>query len=387
MSEQHPLRIAGIVVAAAAAVVGFAPAASAATPSVIYVSPGPAGPPPPSPVVGSCPTTQVHSIQWAVDHVASSGTVVVCAGVFREKVDILDNITLRGLPYATIDAAGLSYGIGIGQEYVTVTGMTVENAGAGLGDCQAYDGAPQCDGILTAAYPPDPFTSGHLTITHNVLVGNRFAGIDVNDTHDSLVSNNVSAGNGIGINVDDNVSSDIQFPVHDNAIIGNSVANNTGAGIRVADSAGGGNPQYNGILNTQVRDNTLTGNGGPGILLAAPKSGGMLKNNVFSGNRASGNGGAGFALRVHVGNAQVTGDSVNGNDFGANRSSGNYGDTRNTAIYLGSASPLSVTVRNNRIHDDYYGFFVAGPVTVLRSGNVFTDVTNAFHQIGTYAGS
>jgi hypothetical protein len=30
---------------------------------------------------------------------------------------------------------------------------------------------------------------------------------------------------------------------------------------------------------------------------------------------------------------------------------------------------------------------VAGPVTVLRSGNVFTDVTNAFHQIGTYAGS
>jgi len=56
-------------------------------------------------------------------------------------------------------------------------------------------------------------------------------------------------------------------------------------------------------------------------------------------------------------------------------------DTQTTGIYLGSFSPQTITVTGNQIHDDSYGIFVSGPVTVTGKHNKFHHVTQ---KIGTF---
>jgi parallel beta-helix repeat protein len=393
MNAKKLVRTAGVATTAAVAVLGFQSAATAGTPttgyghSTVYVSPPLLLPQlaVPSGDAVPCKHTTIHSIQQAVTTVGPGSTVVVCPGVYDEEVDITQTLTLRGLPGATIDASNQSYGVGIGAPHVTVTGLTVRNAGVGL----APTSGALADGIVTASLPRTvedaspllvaPGIGNYATITNNTVTGNLGAGIDVNSTRGSLIQNNHADGNGIGINV----NTDLGVPVRDNKIIGNTANGNlNGCGIAVADHSGAGD------IGNLIKNNVANGNGlpagGAGILLAEPTSGGILKDNTFVGNSASGNGHSGFELHVHVPDAHVSGNSVVGNNFGINNGGGDDGDPDYTGIYLGSATPMSIVVKNNHVHDDINGIFQAGQVNAIRSGNTFTGVLHPFVCVPTY---
>jgi nitrous oxidase accessory protein NosD len=386
MNVKRFVRCAGVTTTAAVAVLGFQSAANATTPSTVYVSPqiiytAAAAASLPAGYAVPCTHTAVHSIQQGVSAVATGGTVVVCPGVYPEEVDIRKTLTLRGLPGATIDASGQNYGVGIGANYVTVTGLTVRNAGVGT----APNDADLGDGIVTASLIDYPKIGNFATITNNTVTGSVAglvgSGIDVNSSRGGLIQNNHAVGNGIGINV----ANDLGYPVRDNKIIGNIANGNlVGCGIALADHTGAG------VINNLVKNNTANGNGlpagGAGVLLATPAPGGILKDNAFVGNSASGNGHSGFELHVHVPDAHVTGNSVVGNNFGINNGGTDFGDPDYTGIYLGSASPMSIVVKNNHVHDDINGIFQAGPVTTVRSGNTFTGVVHPFVSTPIYTG-
>src|ERR1700753_1026355 len=110
------------VVGTAAALPLLAGGAASARTSTVYVSPpGSAGG-----ADHSCASAAYQSVQAAVGSVPSGGTVVVCAGTYRESVTVTKPIRLEGRRGATIDAAGHSYGVGVAAPYVTVSGLTVE---------------------------------------------------------------------------------------------------------------------------------------------------------------------------------------------------------------------------------------------------------------------
>lgn len=378
MPNHRLVRTAGVVATAAVAVLGFQSAANASAPTTVYVSPPtvtsfavPAG------SAVQCTHTAVHSVQQGVSMVATGGTVIVCPGLYSEEVDITRTLTLRGLAGATIDASGQSYGVGIGAAHVTVTGLTVRNAGVGADP----NSGPLGDGIVTVSLAGYPRIGNYATITKNTVTGNLGGGIDVNSSRGGLIQANHADGNGIGINV----SNDLAYPVRDNKIIGNTANRNlSGCGIALADRSGAG------VIHNLVKNNVANGNGlpagGAGVLLATPTPGGILKDNAFVGNKASGNGHSGFELHVHPSDAVVTGNSVVGNDFGINNGGGDYGDSDYTGIYLGSASPMSIVVKDNHVHDDINGIFQAGPIHSVRSGNTFTHVVHPFVSTPTYAG-
>jgi nitrous oxidase accessory protein NosD len=324
-----------------------------------------------------CQHTSVHSIQQGVNRVAAGGKVVVCPGTFYETVDIRRTITLQGLKGATLDAYGFSYGIGIGANHVTVTGMTVKDAGQGTDPATG----PLGDGIVTASLAGYPKIGNYATITSNTLTANLGGGIDVNSSRGGLIQGNHADGNGIGINV----ANDLSYPVRDNKIIGNTANGNlTGCGIALADHTGAG------VIDNLVKNNVANRNGlpagGAGVLLATPTPGGILVGNQFVGNKASGNGHSGFELHVHVPDAHISGNTVVGNDFGTNNSGGDFDDPDTTGIYLGSASPMSIVVKDNHVHDDVNGIFQAGPITSHRSGNTFTNVAHPFVSQPAYSG-
>jgi parallel beta-helix repeat protein len=379
MNVKRLVRCAGVTTTAAVAVLGFQTAASASAPSTVYVSQQLEVAAAPLLVsgYGGCQSATVHSIQQGVQMVATGGTVIVCPGTYLGQVDIRKTLTLKGVSNPTLEAKDYSYGIGIGADHVTVTGMRVVDAGVNTDPQSGALG----DGIVTASLVDYPKIGNYATITNNTVTSNMGAGIDVNSSRGTLVQNNHADGNGIGINL----NTDLTYPVRDSRIIGNTANDNVvGCGIAVADHTGSG------IIGNLVKNNTANGNGlpagGAGVLLAEPSPGGVVRNNSFVGNSASGNGHSGFELHIHVSDAHVSGNSVTGNNFGTNNSGGDYGDPDTTGIYLGSASPMSIVVKNNHVHDDTNGIFQAGPVTTLRSGNTFTDVTHPFVSTPTYAG-
>ena len=90
--------------------------------------------------------------------------------------------------------------------WVTVSGLTVENAS------NTSDNAP-ADGIITAGFVDDvPTPANHVTITGNTVKDNVGSGIDINSTSYSVASKNVAIGNGVGINMSDDLGARIPQP-------------------------------------------------------------------------------------------------------------------------------------------------------------------------------
>jgi parallel beta-helix repeat protein len=400
-----PLRIIGVLVAAGATVLGVQPSASAHDHSTVVVSAGGGG--------DDCRHPDATSIQQGVSLARPGGTVLVCAGTYKESVTITTpRLTLRGRHGATIDATGQSYGIGIGADNVTVTGMTVHNAGNGLvtpETAQAICGSPPnngvpqplCAGIVTFVVGQQgPVPGNYLTITENRLTGNAGFGIDVVSTKRSLIEDNEADRNGVvGINVVD----DLNVPVRDNRIVGNDASDNrSGCGIALASHSGAG------VIGNLVKDNEADrnglANGGAGVLLATPTPGAVVKDNTLTENSASGNGHAGVEVHIHVGqnatdqngnpaptpNADVSGNRIIGNDLGRNNRLGDFGTDspiKTVGVYIGSNSPLTIVVKGNDIHDDDIGIFQAGKqvTTVRPDANRFRHVGQPFVAITAFA--
>ncbi|HVX19679.1 MAG TPA: right-handed parallel beta-helix repeat-containing protein [Acidimicrobiales bacterium] len=315
----------------------------------------------------SCATAKYASIQAAVEATSAGGTVIVCPGTFPGGVTIDRQLTLQGLPGAVIDADGAPYGVGVAASYSKVLGLTIEHA-------TASEETPG-DGIVTAGFTEQGFqVADHVTIVGNHLVDNGGAGIDIQSSSYNTVVNNDSEWNGIGINVSD----DLGAPSSHNVIQSNVASNNPGGcGIVLADHSGAG------IFSNIVVGNTADNNGlgtpsapegssGSGIILAGGAGG--VYGNTVAGNTFDGNGHAGIALHGHAPGMNFSGNVLSGNSIGTNNLRQDFMDPETTGIYLGDASPLSIVVSGNKIHDNEYGIFTAGQVTLIGS-NTFTNVS------------
>ena len=343
----------GIVGGAAALPALTAGTASAAT-STVYVSPsGSAGA-----ADHSCASAAYQSVQAAAGDAPAGGTVIVCGGTYDESVTVTKPIRLEGLRGATIDAAGQPYGVGVAAPYVTVSGLTVENASVG---------GTLADGIVTAGLVNGAMVpANHVTITGDVTKDNDGSGIDLNSTSGSAAFGNVSTGNSVGINVSD----DFGQPAADNRVSANDTSYNPGGcGIALADHTGKG--IFGNVVNGNVSDDNGLGtpsapnaSAGSGVILAAPAAGGVY-DNLIAGNTFDGNGHAGFDVHAHSPELNFSGNVVTGNRIGVNNLRTSEGDPDTTGVYLGDASPLTITVAGNVISGDHVGVFAAGgPVTV-----------------------
>jgi nitrous oxidase accessory protein NosD len=327
---------------------------ASATTSTVYVSPsGSAGA-----ANYSCASAAYHSVQAAVSAAPAWGTVIVCAGTYDESVTVTRSIRLQGRRGATIDAAGQPYGVGVAAPYVTVSGLTVENASVG---------GTLADGIVTAGLVNGTMVpANHVTITGNVTKDNDGSGIDLNSTSDSAAFGNLSTGNAVGINVSD----DFDKAASRNRISGNVTSDNPGGcGIALADHTGKG--IFGNVVSGNVSDDNGLGtpsapnaSAGSGVILAAPAVGGVY-DNVIDGNTFDGNGHAGFDVHAHSPGLNFSGNVVTGNRIGVNNLRTSEGDPDTTGVYLGDASPLTIKVFGNVISGDHFGIFAAGgPVTV-----------------------
>src|ERR1700759_3544317 len=145
---------------------------ASARPANVYVSPGAHWGAPDR----SCRSAAFSSIQRAVESVPWGGTVVVCRGVYPTSVTVDRRVNLRGERGAVINAWGRAYGVGVATSWVTVSGLTVENAS------DTAPGAP-ADGIVTAGLVRGAMrAANHVTISDDTVKNNKGSGIDLNST-------------------------------------------------------------------------------------------------------------------------------------------------------------------------------------------------------------
>ena len=327
----------------------------------------------------SCAQAKYASIQAAVEAAPLGGTVVVCKGTYHEMVTVDRRVILAGKRGATIDATGNSYGVGVSASYSTVTGLTVENASP-----LNPDQGQLADGIVTVGLGPNgPVAADHVKIVKNVVTGNLGSGIDLNSTSHSFAIGNKANGNGVGVNVAD----DLGKPASHNLIAFNVTNKNFGGcGIALADHTGVGVTD-NVVAHNVGNDNGLStptapdASAGSGVILASPVPNGIVKGNLITRNEFSGNGHGGVVVHAHAPGADFGGNVISFNRIGQNNLRTDENDLQTTGIYLGSASPQTITVTGNRIHDDYYGIFVSGPVTLTGKHNEFHHVTT---NVGTF---
>jgi nitrous oxidase accessory protein NosD len=327
----------------------------------------------------SCKQAKYNSIQDAIEAAKVKGTVVVCKGTYPGGVNVDRRVILAGKPGATIDATGAPYGIGVSASYSTVVGLTVKNAGP-----LDPEHGQLADGIVTVAFGPNgPVAADHVKIIKNVVTGNLGSGIDLNSTSHSLAFGNRANANGVGVNVAD----DLGKPASNNKVAFN-VANKNfgGCGIALADHSGAG------VTDNLVAFNVANDNGlstptapdasaGSGVILASPVPNAVVSGNTITLNKFSGNGHAGVVVHAHAPGADFSGTVISKNLIGTNNVRTDENDLKTTGIYLGSLAPQQFTVNGNQIHDNYYGIFLSGPVTVTSKHNTFHHVTE---KVGTF---
>jgi parallel beta-helix repeat protein len=357
----------------ALAVSGVAATAASASPRSVYVSPTGA----PGAHDRSCQSAAYTSIQAAVEAAPEHGTVVVCRGTYQESVTVDRPVDLRGERGALIDATGQVYGVGVAVSWITVSGLTVENAS------DITDGP--ADGIITAGFVGGvPTPANHVTITGDIVKNNAGSGIDINSSSYSVATHNQASGNGVGINMSD----DLGVPASHNQISDNVTNNNPGGcGIALADHTGVG--VFDNVVSNNVADNNGLGSpsapdasAGSGIILADPAPAGGVYNTVVVGNEFNGNGHAGAVVHAHAPGTNFSGDVIAFNRIGANNQRTDTDDLFTTGVYLADASPLTIAVFGNLIHNDYYGIFTAGAVTV--QGTHLNQFVQVKHDTGSF---
>jgi hypothetical protein len=367
---------------------------------------------------GNCQSSPCRTLGYALTQAGPKGTIVIDPGTYRESANanvVTPNltglrITSTGRAASTvIDATGNANGIRIEASDVSVTGLTVENA--------------KLEGILAeppqSSWPKEPTSApaniSHVTIAGNVVTGNDRAYdpslpptsacpsslTDADDCGEGIHLLGVSWSKVIGNQVSHNVGgilvSDGGFGIavgpaaHNLIAYNHSFDNPYDCGITLpghdsfavattGKDAGKPQPGVAGVYDNLVVGNDTTGNGGAGLLDAAPYPGTGAYDNVFAGNTANGNGNGGFVLHSHAPLQDVSGIVVVGNRFGRNNLAGDpdTGVTTTTGVMLLSVSvPMSIVVTGNTISNDVNGVALNSNVTVV-GHNRFASVTNPY---------
>ena len=419
-----------VLLAAFAALMCFAGAASAWSRSTLYVSASGTD-------SGNCrgPSHACATIGYALSQASAGSTVLVGPGTYAEAANpggganvIPPN--LAGLTLAAtrgwgargttvIDATGKPNGILDQANNTTISGFTVENA--------------NLEGILIepppSSWPATPTASPvnvtGVTVERNVVEHNDRAydtslppfsacpssptdsddcgeGIHLLGASYSRVIGNRVTNNVGGILVSDgglptatggptsvgpaahnviefNTSSDNAFdcgvtlPSHDPRAVATTEPN-----------TGKPRPQLAGVYDNLVLGNVSTNNGGAGLLDATPYPGTGAYDNTFVRNFVTGNGEGGFQLHSHAPGQDVDGNRVIGNFFGTNNTAGDTdsGDLKTTAIILFSAViPVNGTdVVGNVIANNTFGIWKTANVAAdgIRGNLFFNNGTNVF---------
>jgi hypothetical protein len=344
----------------AAPFVGAAAATAAPTPITVYVSPsGAAGQ-----ADTSCQTAAFTAINDAIAAVPNGSTVRICAGTYFEDAVVTKPITLEGFGKTSkIDATGQQVIPGAGGN-----GVTVLAARATIESLAVVNASG--DGILVAGANN---TSVIATWTRN----NGGFGVDLNSTMNSRAAGNTAKDNVAG---GINLANDLGVPAAHNVITGNTLIGNTnGCGIVLADHTGAG-IFSNTVSNNVANDNGLTVEGA-GIVLASPVPGGGVFNNMITGNQANGNGLSGITLHGHLEGQNFSGNVLKGNVLGTNNllgddpgvQTGDVADTQTTGILIATSDPLAISIQGNVIHDDHFGIWTLGGITITGS-NTFSNV-------------
>ena len=351
----------------------------------------------------SCDSATFTSINAAVTAAPAGGTVVVCAGTYKEDVLVNKSLTLTG-QNAIIDATGLENGIQVVASDVWVNGFTTENAN-GEGVLAGVDALTDA-ALLPAAGPVlSNVNIADVTAINNdkgfngtetpncKYPGDCGGGVHLNGTTHSSVKDSTVNGNADGILLTDDYA-----PNSYNLVEGNVVDDNLSeCGIVLPSHSTGAvtfdpgtfqvtavNPTVGGVYGNVVRDNIADGNGtdkappqfggggsGSGIGLFGSGPGSAVYNNVVVDNEASGNGLAGLAMHAHLpGGEDIGGNVIVHNDFGTNNVGGDAFDGppgpidfQTTGIAIYSAVPTNMVISHNRIHDDAIGIWLSTTIT------------------------
>jgi parallel beta-helix repeat protein len=253
------------------------------------------------------------TIQAAVDAAEPGDIIIVPPGTYRESVRVLkDNITIVGPEKAIIDASGFVNGIHVGADIFapsqnpvcpatavhnfTVAGLTVRNAASNGIFLSGVDGYVIARGnyVNNGNYATYPSCSnnGHIVFNYAkggsdtcLYIGNDVSvsvsrnqasgctvGIQIVNSSDFLVSDNIVTGNTAGIlAIVDPLNPRIE--TSDGLIEKNTVTNNN---LPNTSSEGdiGRIPSGSGILNVAtdrltIRENTVTGNNTLGVAITA----------------------------------------------------------------------------------------------------------------------
>ncbi len=270
---------------------------------------------------GCGPFILVHdgeSIQAAVDAASPGDTILVLPGTYTgtpgadSVVDVqTSGITIRGNKNAVIDATGFEYGIMVGQDVpitqdgcppITVTdfhlrGLTIQNAEHTGVHMIGVDGFSLNRGryLDNFEYGPFPICSRNGEIRGNHVSGSNDAAIYVGDDQNVDVLDNFVTDSVAGIEIENSL---------DSIVRGNVLTGNTG-GILAFVLPGLPQPFTDTVL---IEDNEVTDNNrantGSGAVGGVPVGSGILvlgaDNVTVRGNDVTGNDTFGIAI---IGNA------------------------------------------------------------------------------------
>src|SRR5450759_1931105 len=111
--------------------------------------------------------------------------------------------------------------------------------------------------------------------------------------------------------------------------------------------------------------NVSEGNGGAGVGMFASSPGTASYDNRVIDNTLRDNGEAGVAIHAHTPGQNVSGNVIRGNMISGNGIDPDSGSGHPTGIALFSAFvPVSVTVSDNHIANEYWGIFRNGSLTI-----------------------
>ena len=337
-----------------------------------------------------CQTT----IGTAVSAASAGDTIQVAAGVYKEDVLIKTPVSLLGAGSGStiIDATGLANGIVVngtgvsGFANVVISGFTVENANQqGIlvenasnvtiwGNQILHNDTALNTSGSTATCPglPTALQSGE---DQDCGEGLNLTGVD-----HSVVSNNVIQGNSGGLLLSDDAG-----PTFANLISGNLVSNNLEeCGITLASHSGMG--VYDNTITGNTSSNNGTGLGftGAGVGLFAPGPGDKVYSNLILDNTLTGNGHPGVAIHNHAAPPGAPAVDLNDNIIIGNTISNNAPDTEDaatpgtTGINIFSNAPVTGTViSENNINQEEVGVVFNAP-----GGQVSASLNNFFNSVG-----
>ena len=318
-----------------------------------------------------------RTIGHAVDVAPAGATIHVDKGTYGEQVSITKSLTLEG-ENAVIDATDQAGGIpplvgygllvsGPGARGSVVEGFTVEHATG--------------EGILVAG-------TSNVRIAHNTVKLND-AGVGTTDTFECMGQPPIPGDCGEGLHfvsvtwssilhnvVENNVGGILitdEFGPSAHNVISYNIARNNAEDCGITLPSHNGNavadPSLGGVYDNLVSHNVSEGNGGAGVGMFASSPGTASYDNRVIDNTLRDNGEAGVAIHAHAPGQNVSGNVIRGNRISGNGIDPDSLSGQRTGIALFSASafvPVSVTVSDNHIANEYWGIFrnVAGSLTI-----------------------